>query len=348
MNDRVDYFRVQSETCREMGSAIYGELLESTANQLEAEGPLTELFEGWQGNVVLDNLPLRWMGALHYLALTGEAPSIAQYFPSTGGRFQAEPACQAVLAFAAEYPERIRPLLEDCIQTNEVQRCTALFPGLLTFNQHAELPVRLLEIGSSAGLNLGMDRYGYKLGDHTRGQQGSALQLNADWKGLPPPDGVVEISERRGCDLEPIDISNPARSLRLRSFFWPDQAERGERLANAIALNLAPPPTLAAKGAGEWLGEELAVLPDGVGTLLFHSVMWWYVPKPERQQIRETVEAAGARATKNSPLGWLRMEGSEMEFCELRLRTWPGDEERLLARTHYHGAWVEWLGGSSS
>jgi hypothetical protein len=96
--------------------------------------------------------------------------------------------------------------------------------------------------------------------------------------------------------------------------------------------------------AGDWLARELAAPAPGVTTVVFHSVMWMYVPADERERIGRLLEEAGARATPAAPLGWLRMEGVDFERCEIRLRVWPGGEERLLGHCHYHGAWVEWLG----
>jgi hypothetical protein len=30
----------------------------------------------------------------------------------------------------------------------------------------------------------------------------------------------------------------------------------------------------------------------------------------------------------------------------LRCQLWPGGTDRLLARTHPHGTWIEWLGAT--
>ncbi len=348
MTELADHFVNQSRTCGEMGSPIYADLLDRSSQHLEPDSPLGRLFEGWQGHPILDNLPLRWMGALHFLALSGKAPALAACFPSTDGSFELEAAWDAAIALASEHPETIRPLLDECIQTNEVRRCCALYPGALEFSNAIEMPLRLLEIGSSAGLNLGMDLYGYRLGPHARGAKASGLQLDAEWRGAEPPAGDLRISERAGCDLNPIDLSNARDRLRLRSFLWPDQQERAERLTAAIAAVQSSTPKLRAMRAGAWLDQELAQAEASGATLLFHSVMWWYVPKDERDQITATIEAAGASASHSNPLGWLRMEGTGTEYCELRLRTWPGNTERLLARTHYHGAWVEWLEGETT
>jgi hypothetical protein len=72
--------------------------------------------------------------------------------------------------------------------------------------------------------------------------------------------------------------------------------------------------------------------------------MWLYVPQDERQRITASMEEAGTRASAIRPLAWLRLEPPDFEICELRLRLWPGGSDRLLARSHPHGAWVEWLG----
>ena len=48
-------------------------------------------------------------------------------------------------------------------QTNEVGRCTALLPGLCPIASQYEWgePLSLLDLGTSAGLNLLFDDYGY-------------------------------------------------------------------------------------------------------------------------------------------------------------------------------------------
>jgi hypothetical protein len=42
------------------------------------------------------------------------------------------------------------------------------------------------------------------------------------------------------------------------------------------------------------------------------------------------------------------MEAPAVDRCEIKLRAWPGGEERLLANTHPHGRWVEWLGNEAT
>jgi len=339
-------FSTQARVCEEMGSPLYGALLRRAADDVATGGPLARIVRGFGEHIVLHNLPLRLMGAFHYLALTGAAPALAAFLPSTGGRFEEEGAWRALLEVAREQRAELDELLGDIIQTNEVRRCCVLLPGFLTIAQQHELPLDLLEIGASAGLLQHFDRYHYDAGAFRWGDPAAALQLDCEWRGPKPPiDAPLRVASRSGCDPSPIDVSDPVQGQRLLSFFWPDQAERIVRLRAALETARQDAPRLVAASAGDWLPEVLAEPRPGRVTTVFHSVMWWYVPEDERASIDATIRAAGERATRDAPLAWLRFEGASTEHCDLRLLSWPSGEDQHLARAHYHGAWVEWLEG---
>jgi len=339
----VEAFRSQARTAHEMGSALVGALLERVAEDLAAGGPAAELVAGWRGHPLLDNLPLRLMGAVHREVLAGRAPALAGFFPSVGGSFEPEGAWKALRALLADEAPRLRAALEGPVQTNEVRRCCALLGGFLEVAARTGLPLGLLEIGASAGLNLRFDRYRYRLGPHAWGDPDAALALDTAWSGPPPALGApLRVVGRAGCDLRPVRVGRAEERLRLLSFIWPDQAERLERVGRAAELAAADPPPVAAARARDWLEAALAAAPEGRATVLYHSVMWWYLPEEERRAVTALVRAAGARATTAGPLAWLRMEGTNPRETEIRLWTWPGDADRRLGRAHYHGAWVAW------
>jgi hypothetical protein len=152
----------------------------------------------------------------------------------------------------------------------------------------------------------------------------------------------VRVASRAGCDVAPIDVADPAQCRRLESFVWPEQLERLAALRLAIAATRADPPRLETARAGDFVARELAEPAPGEATVLFHSVMWWYVPEPERARIDADVRAAGRRARPDAPLAWLRMETTAHDEAELRLLLWPGGNDRLLARTHPHATWIDW------
>jgi hypothetical protein len=229
------------------------------------------------------------------------------------------------------------------VQTNEVGRCAALAPALLELS--AGMPLRLLELGTSAGLNLRWDRYRY---ESLWGDVGSRVRLVDRYEGASPAPFAswpsAEVFERRGCDRSPVDAASDEGALTLLSYIWPDQAERVALLRGAIEIAREVPACIDESAAGYWLAEVLAEpLPEGVVTVVFHSIFWQYVAEEERERIGRALAAAGSRATAGSRLAWLRME-SDGADTRIDVTTWPGHEQRLVARAGYHGRPVRWLG----
>ena len=297
-------------------------------------------------------LPLRWAGALHHLALQGLLPW-ARLWPPAPGADHAEQtdALDAAIAAAwAQHRTHCEAALKLPPQTNEVRRSAALLPGLLHIAQHGRLPIVLLEIGASAGLNLWCDRYRYQTASWAWGGAQAPLVLDSDWKGPAPPlDAGLQIARRAGCDAHPIDLAQPGESLRLASFVWPDQPERLDRLRDACAAaqawQRAEGTAVEPLPAPQFVARELGSLAPGHTTVLMHSIVWQYMAVNEQQAVQAAVEEAGRRASHEAQLAWLRFEPPRAPArVELRCRRWPGGEDRLLAYCHPHGARIEWLG----
>jgi hypothetical protein len=81
--------------------------------------------------------------------------------------------------------------------------------------------------------------------------------------------------------------------------------------------------------------------------VVYHSIFWQYLPPEPQARARALLEAAGAAATPDAPLAWLRMEGDGADpGAGISLTLWPGGETRLLGRADFHGAWIDWRGWS--
>src|SRR5262249_37394711 len=143
---------------------------------------------------------------------------------------------------------------------------------------------------------------------------------------------LVNVIDRRGCDLAPVDVTQPDQLRMLESFVWPDQMERLAQLRAAAALVRQHPPALDAESAATWLAKHLAQPRSGCATVIFHSVMWWYLSEAERDAVVATIEAAGWRATAAAPLAWLRLELAGHLSPDLTVRLWPPGEEIRLGR----------------
>jgi hypothetical protein len=290
-----------------------------------------------------DNLPARTCGAFHALVRRGEAPALAALYPP--GPLPEEAALWAAAApLLGEREEVFHDFLDSAPQTNEVGRSAVLTSGLLVVAERFGMPLRLFELGSSGGLNLLLDRYGYDLGGLRTGDLASPLTLAPAWTGPPPPAAQVRVSARRGVDLSPRDVR--AEGERLLAFVWADQRERIERLEKALAIASADPPRVEQGEAADWLERVLPEAPRGGAVrVVMHSVAFQYFPPGTQQRIAALMERLGAEADEAAPLAWLRYEQAAGDAeASLRLRTWPG-EDLLLAWAHAHGSSVRWLGG---
>ena len=246
----------------------------------------------------------------------------------------------------ADNVDLLKHSIESPPQTNEVGRSAILLGGFLRIAARTRLPLRLREIGSSAGLNQCWDRFVYELGPYRWSGQNPSLTIAADWQGSAPDlDASVTVADRRGCDLRPIDLTNPDARLWLQAYVWPDQAPRLAMLRGAIATALAMGIHVEKASAATWLSRELADRPTGQTTVIYHSVVMQYFGEAERVAFLTALARAGAAATYETPIAWLRLEHDAlMDDFSLRLTLWPGGEETLLALAHPHGRSVGWRG----
>jgi hypothetical protein len=278
-------------------------------------------------------LALRLLGAVHRIVLRGDAPRLAAHYPSAGGRpSHAWPPFVEVLR---DHRDELRRLVDRPVQTIEPGRCAGLLGGFLEVARLTGLPLRLLEVGASAGLNLRFDRYRYELGDHTWGPAGSRVRIPVRHTGPRPPlDVPLDIAARAGCDPQPVDPRTEEGRLTLLSYVWADQPIRVERLRAALALATEIDVRVERARAAEWIEARLAEPAPDVATVVFHSIVMQYLPEDERERFERAV--GGAAGT----VAWLRMEPAD-DMTEVRLTL--GGEERLLARAGYHGDPLEWV-----
>jgi hypothetical protein len=288
------------------------------------------------------------MAAVHRVVLTGGNPELASFYPTMGGDSADHAgAWSAFRLLLAARTDEVRALVQRPCQTNEVGRSGALLGGFLMVVRATGLPLRLLEVGASAGLNLWWDRYRFEGSWGGWGDPTSPVHVSMKFDGEPPPltPQFVDVATRRGCDANVLDPSNAEHRLTLLSSVWADQPDRFERLRAALDFVARRPLRVERARAWPWIAGQLAEAASHQATVVFHSVVMRYLPEDEWARFVDAIRAAGARATPAEPLAWLRMEAPDWRprGHEIRVTLWPGGEERLLARTAPHGSTVEWL-----
>ncbi len=231
------------------------------------------------------------------------------------------------------------------VQTNEVGRSAALLGGLALLSADG-LPVRLLEVGASAGLNLLADRYALRVQGRLRGPADSPVVLQEPWEGRLPPDVGLRVVERAGCDPDPLDPRSTEGRLTLTSYVWADQADRFARLRGALAVAEQVGAPVERAPASAWLAERLARPTPGVRTVVWQSVVQQYLSPRERDAVADVLAQAGARATSSAPLVHLALEPARVDDAldafRLTARSWPGGDVVELASAQSHGPPVVW------
>ncbi|RKE19254.1 DUF2332 domain-containing protein [Streptomyces sp. TLI_171] len=210
----------------------------------------------------------------------------------------------------------------------------------------AGLPVRLYELGSSAGLNLLAEQFRCVSPGFSYGPPDSPVVLADAWRGEPPawlPDAPLQrVVERRGCDLTPIDPCSAAGALALRAYLWADQLPRTERLNGALELAARTPAPVEPVGAAEFLRD--VHLAEGALTVVWHSIMRQYVPAEEWRLVEAELERLAADSGPAAPFVHLALEPRRVGDAHRFLLTarLGKEPETVLAEAVPHGlpAWT--------
>ena len=340
----------QAQHAAENGAPATARVIRALARVRESDTATGRRIANWPGLTLKDAMPLRLAGGFHHLLLSGADGRLAEVY--TGEVTDQAVVDALVLDLTHTFDAQLLPWLDGPPQTNEAGRSASIMAGLLWIAQRVATPrFDLFELGASAGVNTMIDRYFFRLGETEVGPSGSPMRIVPEWRGASPPapPAGFSITAVKGCDIAPINLADPNAALRLKAYVWPDATERMARIDAAIALAGVTPPDLIAADAGDFAAAMLA-RPQQPGTarVMFHSIMWQYMPAATQARITAAFEAAGAEASPDTPLGWIALETDPATFRhELRVRLWDGGEhhgdEHLLSHAHPHGAWVEWL-----
>jgi hypothetical protein len=337
------------EVARRAGSPFYAVLLDRMRSDAVAEpaGPVRRALAGHERDRVDEWDAFRLLAGVHRLVLSGQAPDLERHYPSLGGDGDAEAAWPEVRRLLAEDRAELVDALAHPLQTNAPTRAKALVGALCLVGERTGMPLRLLELGASGGLNLRLDRFRYEQDGAAFGPESSPVRFVDFLTGSRPPLAAgFEVAERAGCDLNPVDPTTEQGRLTLLACIFPDEAERFELLERAIAVARETPARVERADLAGWVSDRLAEPRPGVATVVYHTIVWPYLPDSVRDTAEAELAAAGERASAEAPLALVAFEGAEDDpsSIELHLTDWPGGERRLLARTSHHPVTVEWVG----
>lgn len=333
-----DAFEVQADNNERLDSPFTARVLRVAGQMMEPGTPLTDRMFDWEGNVGAfgQSLPLRFLAGLHALVLSKECPALAAIYPpnSTPSDAQIKAAIRVALT---DHADALNRWLDLPPQTNEVRRAAVIIAAGHWLAARYNLPMRVYELGASAGLNLMWDQFALQAGDVRLGLTDASVVLTPEWRGDLPAGTMPNVVSRRGVDLMPMDITNPDDLLRMSSYLWADQPERLERSGAAASIFDA---TVDQGDAAAWLEAQLAnAAPDHL-TLIYHTIAWQYFPTDTQTRCLAAIEAAAQRG----PIAHLSMEADDTNAAgaAVTLTLWPEGQKLTLGRVDFHGRWVDW------
>lgn len=310
----------------------------------------------------LQRLPVLWFACLHRICLDNPTDPLSGFFATLatgpGGVRSPDALIETdLLTFCERHQDQLTKLLATSrTQTNEVGRCALLLPVLDQIARRTEAPLRLFDVGSSAGLTLNIDRYNYRYepGGEIRTDPLSPV-LTCEIRGdLVVPDRVPDIAARRGLDLHPLDPSNPQDALWLQACVWADQIDRGQTLVSAIGTARRHPVDVRTGDAVADLPQHLAEFAgDGHLTVITTWVLS-YLSGEQIEQFMRILDDFG----RQTDLTWLGAEQpDQIEPIEVHTRhdvrhlthlitkEWRNGacQQTTWATAHPHGYWMHWL-----
>lgn len=295
------------------------------------------------------------LAALHHAALRSPDLPHAAWFPTavTSPRPADDGAPAALaLAYLLEHEDEIaRFLATRRLQTNEIGRCAALLPGLLTAAGLGS-PLRLVELGCSAGLNLYFDRYRYRyLAGPAWGPEGGP-EVTARAEGSPPralAPPTVDVADRLGVDLHPIDVHDSDAVRLLRAFAWPDERDRHGQLDRAIEVARAGRARLVQADLLDAAAEHARPV-SGVTTVIVHSQVRHLLTTVEADRLADLLETSLRAATRDAPLAYVAFEAprgapygqAPPELVVAIGRSDGPPDWSTPVTADWHGRWVRW------
>lgn len=339
----IQAFEDQAISCERLDSQFMGRVLRILAQIWQPETRLGQVIGSYTGDIgpVGHSLPLRIAGGLHAIVLNGLNSPLANAYPPN--EVDTSALTNAISNALTENEAFLLEWVKNPPQTNEVRRSAVLIAGAQVAYSYFSRPFILSELGASGGLNLMWDKFALKVHGSRFGPKAAALTLSPEWKGPPPPNAALSITQRAGVDLNPLNPKISEDIVRLKAYLWADQPHRMALTQSAASVQ----DTVVDQGdAIDWLTHRLSVQIPGHIHLVQNTIAWQYFPTQAQERGVQLFKEAGAKATTDCPLAWLSMENDGDATgglgAAITLRMWPGDIVLHLGRADFHGRWVHW------
>ncbi|XEC92980.1 DUF2332 domain-containing protein [Paenibacillus tarimensis] len=288
-------------------------------------------------------VPNLFLAAVHYLLLKGKEHVLQAYYPSiVDDPKDPETAFVWFKDFCLNYTNELIPLLQNkLVQTNEVRRCAYLYPSFCYIYEQTKKPLALIELGTSAGLQLLWDKYRYTYNSgEMYGNVYSELDIACEMRGEGLPFFLNQsppVSSRIGLDLHVNNLNNPEDYLWLKSLIWPEHKERIVMFQKAARCLRGESVELIEGNGVRLMSEVASKIQEDHTVCIFHTHVANQLSKVDKTELLDRIQQLG-RSRKVFHLY------NNLWDEDLHLDCYVDGEldELVLAETDGHGRWFEW------
>lgn len=337
--DKAQYalrFKRFADESKGLNSKLY----ESLSREIADDNELLELASNARSGQPVPNL---LFAAVHYLLLKGREhplktfyPSITKYPSSVDGSFS------QFKDFCGTYESEIIPLLKSkLVQTNEIRRCAYLYPVFCWIYTKMDKPLSLIEIGTSAGLQLLWDHYSYSYGsENVYGNKLSTVHLNTEIRGNNMPIILSEcppVASKIGVDLNINDLRKADDSLWLKALIWPEHHERRDLFDRAVTLFKENPMNLIEGDGVALIPSIVEDIPKDSVVCIFHTHVANQIPEDLKRKLVGNIEEIGQ--SRNVFHIYNNMWDDKLHIDSIVERV---KSNQTIGKTDGHGRWFEW------
>lgn len=235
------------------------------------------------------------------------------------------------------------------VQTNALNRCAYLMPIISSLFEGGTT-INLIDIGTSAGLNLNFDLYAYTY-NHQSQIGNSTVEVTSEIKAgkLPNINLQIKINQKTGIDQNPLDIRSPENALWLKALIWTDQQARFRRMENAIELAQNSKIVLKKGNSIADFASLIRATTNEQPLVVYHTHVLYQFTFEERTAFWDMLDAIG----KDKDFYYIAAENArvlghnyQQKGVLVELITYQNGQKsnRLVAMTNGHANWIKWLG----
>ncbi|GGD12506.1 DUF2332 domain-containing protein [Pontibacillus salipaludis] len=288
-------------------------------------------------------VPNLLFGAVHYILLNGEEHELKNFYPSIADHPNSIEGVYPVFRdFCMENRQAIIELLEERrVQTNEVRRCAYLYPVFCEIYKRTAIPLSIIEIGTSAGLQLLWDQYAYSYeGEEWVGNDDAKVHLTAEVRNESEPfvfRTSPPVVSKVGIDVNVSDLTDEKERLWLKALIWPEHKERRKLFEGAVHQLIENPPPMIEGDGVSLITEQAHLAPRNSALCIFHTHVANQIPEMKKAELLKRIRDIGKE--RDVFHIYNNMNDRKLHLDSIRNGV---ETHEVIGDTDGHGRWFEW------